>query len=85
MKGTMKIIDDVLRKSKPFVALIKWVELTNTAVNSLFKLSESIAKELETQRNTINNLTKLCEMILNKDPQLQELLNKVSEKKKDVN
>lgn len=81
----MKIIDDVLRKSKPFVALIKWVELTNNAVNSLFKLSVSIAKELETQRNAINDLTKLCEMILNKDHQLQDLLNRVSEKKKDVN
>ncbi len=81
----MKIFDDILKKSKPFIAAVKWIELTNNAVNSLFKLSETIATELEKQREAINNLTKLCEMILNKDPALQELLNKVSEKKKDVN
>lgn len=81
----MKIIDDVLRKSKPFLVLMKWVELTNNAVNSLFKLSETMATELESQRTAINNLTKLCELILNKDPRLQELLNKVAENKKDVN
>ncbi len=81
----MKIVDDVLRKSKPFVAIMKWIELTNNAVNSLFKLCESMATELENQRNAVNNLTKLCEMILNKDPRLQELLNKATENKKDVN
>ena len=82
---TMKMFDNLLKQSKPFAAAVKWIELTNNAVNSLFKLSETIAGELERQRTDINNLTKLCEMILNKDPSLKELLNKVSEKKKDVN
>jgi hypothetical protein len=82
---TMKMFDNLLKKSKPFTVVVKWVELTNNSVTALFKLSETIAAELEKQRTAINNLTKLCEMILNKDPSLQELLNKVSEKKKDVN
>lgn len=81
----MKIFDNTLKKSKPFIAALRWIEMTNSAVNSLFKLSETIANELEKQRTAINNLTKLCEMILNKDPGLQELLNKVKENKKDVN
>lgn len=57
----------------------------NTAVSSLTVLCESMVAEIEQQRIMITNLAKLCEMMVQKDPQLQQLLNKVGEKKKDVN
>lgn len=81
------MIDTLLQGSATIKSLLGFARATNQAITTLYEMVELTSKEIVAHRALLTRLYELCEMLVKRDPQLKELLEKAIDetKKGDVN